>query len=410
VKVADVPIEKVKPYPGNPRKNADAVAKVASSLATFGWRQPIVVDEDNVVIAGHTRLLAAQQLGHKTVPVHVATGLTADQIRAYRLADNRVAQEAEWDDDLLAQELLALTDAGFDLSLTGFDDDELSQLLSEQSAVLEGADLDEVPEPPAEPITKPGDRIVLGRHTLICGDSTDSLVWDALGIPPNAMVFTSPPYGVGTGAKLRDHYVPGKEERTSFYVDHDDDPGTWPDLMTAWTNNALTSASVVVCNVQQLAGNKRALVEWMHTYRSHLVDVAVWDKNGGAPQMQSNVMTNAFEWIVILSAQENASRSVPLADFHGNITNVVRVDSRGKNDFAGVHRAVMPVDLALWALSLCADAAAVVDPFSGTGTTLMAAESKGKRALCIELSPAYCDVIVKRWETATGKTAVRPSV
>jgi ParB-like chromosome segregation protein Spo0J len=129
--VIERPIADVLPYAGNPRKNDTAVAKVAASLREFGWRQPIVVDETLTVIAGHTRLLAARSLGMTTVPVHVAKGLTAAQVRAYRLADNRTAQEAEWDNDLLALELGALADQKFDLSLTGFDTGELARMLGE---------------------------------------------------------------------------------------------------------------------------------------------------------------------------------------------------------------------------------------------------------------------------------------
>ena len=175
-----VPIRTVKPYANNPRKNDSAVAKVAASLREFGWRQPIVVDPQMTVVAGHTRLLAAQSLGMATVPIHVAKGLTAAQIRAYRLADNRSAQEAEWDDGLLGDELHALSGLDFDLSLTGFEPDELSALMAPAPNILDGADLDEAPEPPAKPITQPGDLIALGRHRLVCGDATDTHVWDFL--------------------------------------------------------------------------------------------------------------------------------------------------------------------------------------------------------------------------------------
>jgi ParB-like chromosome segregation protein Spo0J len=177
MKITDTPIAKVIPYARNPRKNAAAVSKVAGSLKEFGFRQPIVCDEKMVVIAGHTRLLAAQSIGLKTVPVHIATGLSKAQVAAYRIADNRTGQEAEWDNDLLAIELGVLADAKFDLSLTGFNPDELDALLN-PPGILDGADLDDVPEPPAKPITKVGDLIVLGRHRLVCGDSTQAHVVD----------------------------------------------------------------------------------------------------------------------------------------------------------------------------------------------------------------------------------------
>ena len=149
MKVSTVPIGKVKPYAGNPRRNADAVAKVAASLKEFGWRQPIVVDSKGVVVVGHTRLLAAKSLGMRQVPVHVAEGLTAAQVRAYRIADNRTGEAAEWDEELLAAELRGLEAEGYDLALTGFDRDELADLLA-----AEAADLD-AQEPPPRLIVLP---------------------------------------------------------------------------------------------------------------------------------------------------------------------------------------------------------------------------------------------------------------
>jgi ParB-like chromosome segregation protein Spo0J/integrase len=168
VKVSTVPIGKVKPYAGNPRRNADAVAKVAASLKEFGWRQPIVVDGKGVVVVGHTRLLAASSLGMAQVPVHVAEGLTAAQVRAYRLADNRTNEEAEWDEEPLAAELRLLEGEGYDLGLTGFDTDELADLLAREAADL---DAEEPPPLPARPTTKTGDLIRLGGHTLVCADA-----------------------------------------------------------------------------------------------------------------------------------------------------------------------------------------------------------------------------------------------
>lgn len=200
----NVPIADVVPYVRNPRKNTDAVAKVAASIREFGFRQPIVCDADMVVIAGHTCLQAAQSLGLHTVPVHIARGLSKAQVTAYRLADNRTGQEATWDNDLLAVELTALVGLDFDLALTGFNPDELDALLN-PPGILDEADLDDVPEPPAKPITKLGDRITLSRHTLVCGDSTDSLVWDALlGGKQVGMIWTDPPYGVSYVGKTKD--------------------------------------------------------------------------------------------------------------------------------------------------------------------------------------------------------------
>ena len=197
MKVENWPITKPIPYSRNPRRNEGAIAKVAGSLKEFGWRQPIVVDTEGVIIAGHTRLLAAQKLGLSQVPVHIATDLSPQQIKAYRLADNRVAQEAEWDMDLLKLELSELDEEGFSLDLTGFNEDELEALLAEGTE--DGlTDEDAVPEAPTQPVTVEGDVWVLGRHRLMCGDSTSiDAVEKLMDGKKAALLHADPPYGMG---------------------------------------------------------------------------------------------------------------------------------------------------------------------------------------------------------------------
>ena len=160
----------------------------------------------------------------------------------------------------------------------------------------------------------------------------------------------------------------------------------------------------MICNVQLLADNKRALLEWAYAHRDDLVDVMIWDKVSGAPQMQRCVLTNVFEFLFVFGG--NGSRAVPFSDFHGTVQNVVRIDPKGKNEFAGVHRAVMPTELPIWVMrTLCPQASSVVEPFSGTGTTIMAAEQCGKSCLAIEMDPTYVQVAIDRWEAFTGQKA-----
>jgi hypothetical protein len=190
------PLSQVIPYENNPRLNDDAVAAVAASIREFGFRQPIVVDADGVIICGHTRYKAALHLGLEKVPVHIARDLTPEQIRAYRIADNKTSELADWNYDLLPIELSQLGDAGFDLDLLGFDEDELAKLLD--PGVNEGlTDPDEIPEAPDEPVTQPGDLWVLGDHRLLCGDSGNpehvDLLLDGADIH---LVNTDPPYNV----------------------------------------------------------------------------------------------------------------------------------------------------------------------------------------------------------------------
>lgn len=220
------PITSIKPYDNNPRHNDGAVDAVANSIKEFGFRQPVVVDGEGVVIVGHTRLKAAQKLGLTEVPVHVANNLTPAQVKAYRIADNQTATIATWDDGLLAQELAALQGEGFDLSLTGFDGDELQSLLAPEPSSGQG-DPDEVPESPAKPITQPGDLWHLGRHRLLCGDATSNDDMARLMDAQHAnLLMTDPPYNVA--------YTGGTKEALTIANDAMDDDAYFRFLVTAW--------------------------------------------------------------------------------------------------------------------------------------------------------------------------------
>jgi hypothetical protein len=190
------PIERVTPYDQNPRKNDPAVAAVAQSLTAFGWRQPIVVDSAGVIVVGHTRWKAAKQLGYTEVPVHIATDLTPEQAKAYRIADNQTASISEWDLERLTAELLSLKEVDFDLEVIGFSPEELSRYISPPGS--DGlCDPDDVPEPPDDPITQPGDLWILGNHRLLCGDSSKPSDLDRLlDGQPIHLVNTDPPYNV----------------------------------------------------------------------------------------------------------------------------------------------------------------------------------------------------------------------
>ena len=225
--VVDLPLERLIPYARNPRKNAAAVATVAASLKEFGWRQPIVVDEEMVILAGHTRLEAARQLGLTTAPVHIARGLTPAQARAYRLMDNRASENAEWDEALLGLELGDLQGDGFDLALTGFDDDELNRLLAglgDEDGAREGED--EVPETPEDPVSRPGDLWLLGPHRLLCGDSTVATDVERVldGVTPLLMV-SDPPYGVEYDPAWRNKAGAAATRRTGKVLN--DDRADW---------------------------------------------------------------------------------------------------------------------------------------------------------------------------------------
>lgn len=404
MEVESVPISSVIPYDRNPRNNSGAVRKVAASIREFGFRQPIVVDEGMVVIAGHTRLLAAKELGLEAVPVHIARGLSPKQARAYRLADNRVAQEATWDDDKLREELAALRAEDFDLGLTGFDDAELAKAL----ATVGENDPDVAPEAGVRAVAVLGDVWLLGPHRLVCGDCTDPASWDKLQIPDGFVVFSSPPYNVGDASGLRDKYQKGVPKSAKFYSKYDDDKTSddYSELLQSVLIEALARCDAVALNVQPLAGCKRPLLRWMDANSDHLVDVITWDKGHGAPHIQKGILASRFEWIVVFSSAKNASRVIPHSSWQGKYSNVYSAPPQRDNEFASVHGATFPVHLPQFIVGdLMNRSRGVVDCFMGTGTTIIAAEMLGKTALGVELDPVYVDVAVKRWEQFTGKRA-----
>lgn len=409
MKTVTLPLDKLIPYAGNPRKNDHAVEAVASAIKRFGFRVPVLAKSDGSLIDGHLRVKAAKHLGMEEVPVVLCDDLSEADIKALRISINRMAELADWDSELLSAELEGLAAEGFTLEDVGFDAAALEEL---------GADLglDEKPDVDAEPQidkaeelrakwgVEPGQLWELGDHRLLCGDSTKKEdVERVMGGERADLCFTSPPYGAGNVAKLRDHYVRGAKKRDSFYKEHADNPEQWAGLMSGWFAAIRPFAHCVICNVQMLADNKADLVKWVAARADDLVDVVIWDKINAAPQMQSGVMSNAFEFLFVFGG--NGSRSIPFADWHGTVSNVVRIDPRGKNQNADNHRAVMPSELPIWTMqTLCPKAQSVIEPFCGTGTTIIACEQLGRKCRAIEISPAYVAVALQRWADATGKT------
>lgn len=395
LEVRFVPIGEVVPYVRNPRKNTAAIAKVAASIREFGWRQPIVVDAEMTVIAGHTRLEAARSLGMAEVPVHVAFGMTEAQVKAYRLADNRVSEEAEWDRDLLALEFADLQALDFDLAGTGFDAEELAEILAPPGGVLDGADLDEAPEPPAEPVTKPGDLIVLGAHRLFCGDSTDAGAWDAvMGDDEADGVWTDPPYGVSYVGKTKD----------ALTIENDSlDEKSLADFLRAALSLAWAhSKAGAPWYVASPSGPLQCVFDTVLIELGVRRQCLVWLKDQfvlGRSDYHYRHEPIFYGW------KEGAAHQW----FGGRSQDSVLDIPRPKRN--AEHPTMKPVALVTRCLENSTQRGAVVaDPFGGSGTTLLAAEATGRRARLIELDPRYCDVIVARWEAATGQKATRQSV
>lgn len=394
------------PYAKNSRTHSEAqVAQIAGSIKEFGFNNPVLIDEDNGIIAGHGRVLAAQKLGLQAVPCIRLAHLSETQRRAYVIADNRLALNAGWDDSMLTLELQDLKAEDFNLDLLGFEADELNALLNPIKETEGLTDEDAVPEVPEEPKTKPGDIYQLGRHRLMCGDSTSiDAVEKLMGGVQVDFMFTSPPYNAGDSEKLSGNTHTTDNKYATYRDDKTQDD--YLDFLRAFTNAWMWVSKCMAVNIQQLAGNKIAFIEYLESYKNHLVDIAIWDKKHGAPQMAKNVMSNRFEYIVFLGQTENPSRAIPTADFQGTVQNVYEGQPNRNNEFSNVHAATFPVDFPEWAIkSFTKPGSIIADAFGGTGTTMIACEKLGRTNFMMELDPKYCDVIVKRWEDFTGQKA-----
>jgi DNA modification methylase len=422
-------IDRVKPYENNPRINDGAVDAVAASIREFGFRVPIVVDRDGVIVAGHTRLKAAEKLSLEKVPVVVAKDLTPDQIRAYRIADNKTAELAEWNYDLLPIELTELLGAEFNLELLGFDKDELAKLLD--PGVTEGlTDPDEVPEPPDDPVTQPGDLWILGDHRLLCGDSGNPEHVDRLLDGADIhLVNTDPPYNVRVeprsnnaiaaglssfqGTKHHQKFDverhPEKAKATHRKMRAKDRPlendfvsdEAFDQMLHAWFGNMarvlLPGHAAYIWGGYANCANYPPVLKAVGLYFSQAI---IWVKEH--PVLTRKDFMGNHEWCFYCWKEGAAHR------FFGpnNAVDVWPVKKINPNKM--VHLTEKPVDLAVRAIQYSSLAGEnVLDLFGGSGSTLIAAEQTGRRAFLMDLDPPYCDVIVQRWSAFTGRDAER---
>ena len=385
------------PYARNARTHSDAqVAQIAASVKEWGWTTPILIDEAGSIIAGHGRVMAARKLGLTDVPVMVATGWSEAQKKAYVLADNQLALNAGWDIELLKVEVGDLNLEGFDLSLIGFDDKLLADLLADPNEGL--TDPDEVPEPPAEPVTVLGDVWVMGNHRLMCGDSTSIDAFTTLmGGERADMIFTDPPYGMSYG----DGRAAGSTKKGALVKAHgmiinDDLQG---DALIALVRDAIATSSACM----KEGGALYACFTW-RTYAEfeaglescgHKVKACiVWDKKSIG--LGNSNYRPQHEFIFYCGGQWYGDKS----------QSDVWYMSRGSTgDY--VHPTQKPVELVERALNNSSKAGdVVIDCFGGSGSTMIAAEKNGRHSRLMELDPKYCDVIVTRWQDFTGQQAV----
>jgi DNA modification methylase len=389
MKIEMWPVDRPVPYAKNARKISEqAVDKVASSIQAFGFRQPLVVDKNGVIVVGHARLMGAKKLGWKLVPVHRADNLTPAQIRGYRLADNRTNQETEWDSERLCEELKDLMVEDFDLALTGFDPDEIAAYTIETTKGL--IDEDETPAVQEFALTEPGDLWTLGNHRLLCGNSTSIDVVERLMAGQKAdMVFTDPPYNVD--------YEGYTEERLTIQGDRMDAARFEEFLRDAFVSLRLattTEASLYVCHSSS----------WQREFQTALEDAGfevrcqiIWAKNTFAWGFGRYKFQHEPIFYAHLAGESDA--------WYGDKSQSTLWQEK-KPAANRLHPTMKPIELVERGLVNSSSAGnMVVDLFGGSGSTLIACEKTGRFARLMELDPKYCDVIVKRWQNFTGKAA-----
>lgn len=380
-RIERIGVEALLPYAKNSRTHSDEqVAQIAASIKEFGFNNPILIDKDNTIIAGHGRLLAARRAGMEEVPCIRLDHLTETQRKAYVIADNRLALNAGWDNEMLTIELNELLEDDFALDILGFDEKELKALLDPIQATEGLTDEDAVPEAPEEPKTKPGDIWIMGRHRLMCGDSTSiDAVEKLIDGSKIDLVFTDPPYGIN---EKGDRSNRGGITQGNKLQDFKDD-----------TIQYAIDAYNIVEGVLKVPRQ----VWWGANYYCHSLPLSnnwfVWDKR--VEEKQKDTQSDCeLAWV--------KSKWSSVRIFRHLWKGLIKESERGQKR---VHPTQKPVALAEWGFDYFKEFDTVLDLFGGSGSTLIAAEKKQKQCFMMEFEPHYCDVIVKRWEEFTGKTA-----
>ncbi|NJL50894.1 MAG: ParB N-terminal domain-containing protein [Blastochloris sp.] len=406
------PTASLRPYPGNARRHSKRqVQQIAKSIERFGFTNPVLISDDGEIIAGHGRVMAARQLGLRDVPTLKLSHLSATERRAYVLADNKLALNAGWDADTLAIELQALIDIEFDVSLTGFSLAEIDFALDQaRESSTESVDpSDVVPEPPDAPVTRSGDVWLLGRHRLLCGDARERDAYARLlGDERVDLVFTDPPYNVpidgnvcGLGVVRHREFAMASGEMS---------PKAFTAFLTATLSNAASccrdGAIAFVCMDWR---HMRELLEAGAVAFDELKNLCVWNKtNGGMGTFYRSKHELVFVYKVGTAPHTNSFGLGDTGRYRTNVWDYPGISSIGgdRDENLALHPTVKPTALVADAIRDCSRRGEIVlDAFGGSGSTLLAAEITGRCARLIECDPAYCDVVVMRWERHTGKRA-----
>ena len=399
--IEHLPIESLIPYARNSRTHSDQqVSQIAGSIQEFGFCNPVLIDGAGVIIAGHGRVMAAQRLKLETVPCLRLSHLTDAQKRAYVIADNRLALSGGWDEELLANELSDLRADEFDLALLGFDADELTELLNfelndetPQAEIVE----DEVPEAPADPVTKAGDLWILGEHRLLCGDSTKAEdVGRLLGDRKPFLMVTDPPYGVNLDQSWRDAALGDKAMRpgNASKVENDE-RADWTEAWAIFPGD--------VAYIWHADKFTDVVMQSLRNVKFEPVQQIIWNKSVMIMGRSDYHFKHEPCWYAVRKGKTHG--------WTGDRKQVTVIDAAPPNHIMGgskeektPHPTQKPVACMFELIKN--HAGDVYDPFLGSGSTLIAAEQLNRKCYGMEISPAYCDVIVKRWENLTGEKAV----
>ncbi|HAP5483316.1 ParB N-terminal domain-containing protein [Enterococcus faecalis] len=387
----DIKVQKTEdliPYEKNPRHNEDAITAVAKSIEKFGFKVPIVVDASNVIVNEHTRLKAAKYLGLKEVPTIIADDLTPEQIKAFRLADNKVGEIATWDEELLNAELDELADLDFDMTEFGFD---LPDIEGEEVEVIEDEFEEELP---AEPISKLGDIYQLGRHRLMCGDSTNSLeVEKLMGNKKADLLITDPPYNVAYEGKGKEALtIKNDSKETNEFHSF-----LYEAFSAAINNMKLGSSFYVWYASSEVVNFHTALEEAGFLVKQELI----WNKNSMVLSRQD------YHWKHEPCLYGWASGGSHSWYSDRKQTTILNFDRPTVNKEHPTMKPVALFDYQIKNSSKQGDC--ILDLFGGSGTTLIACEQNEREAYLMELDPRYVDVIIARWEAFTGEVAVKIS-
>lgn len=390
-------IKDLVPYPKNPRRLTEKqYSDLKNSLSRFSLVEVPAINIDNKIISGHMRLKILSELETPDFEVDVRVpnrSLTEKEFEEYNIRANK--NTGEFNFDILANEfdLDDLQEWGFsEEELVGFDN-ELPDTGTE----------DDTPEAPAKARSKTGDMYELGGHRVLCGDATKvSDVGRLMGGEIADICFTSPPYNAGSNS-----LGGNKNMKGSKYINDSDNrqAGEWLSLISCVLLNMQSVTTNQCFNIQQLAGNKVELIEFLYAFRNQIVDTSIWHKGGGRPAMASSVMNSRFEYVFIFDSSEQAKRKIESCFFR-NISNVFEYNPSGKNDNKEIHAAVFPVEFVKHYISFLSKGS-VVDPFIGSGSTLIACEKTKRRCYGMELDPVYVDVVVQRYVDYTGNNQIK---